>query len=193
MGKNQGCGSQVKEKEGSAPVFPCAASHAPSVRYTRLPHTHTHPHTHTCTYTTHIHTRILACIYTSTHAHLHMQRACTHTHMHKHTYTRILIHTGYPQGTFIPRPPSHMQLQTLFSASVSGLCVLFASPCNPEGGLAGRDWEAQDAAVSSPSTRFASACFEGEVAPGKATGSSGTERREKPWPRQARKRREILL
>lgn len=80
----------------------------------------------------------------------------------------------------MPRPPSHIQLQTLFPASVFGLCVLFASPCDREGRLAGRDWGTQDEAVSSPSARFASAYFEGEGAPVKVPRSSGTESREKP-------------
>lgn len=130
-----------------------------------LPLTHPQCTTRTCTHApTHMHT----CTYTHTHAYtqVHMQHACMHTCVcaQTHIHTHILIHTGYPQGALIPRPPSHIQLQTLFSASVFGLCVLFASPCDREGGFAGRDWETQDEAVSSPSARFASAHFEGEGA-----------------------------
>lgn len=126
MGKNQGCGSQVKEKEGSAPVFPCAASHAPSVRYTL---THIHTRTHTCILARTLHTYIHAYLHAYTQAHMHTctcnvharTHICTNTHTHAYSYTQATHKEHSFQG---PHPTCSCKPCFLLQSLVFVFCLL---------------------------------------------------------------------
>lgn len=160
MEKNQGCSSQIRQWEGSAPAFPCTASHT---------HTDTRIRGHTRTHN--IHTRVCAPMHTHIqhthvcapmHAHTYNTHACVHLCTRTHTtYTRVHMHTRTYR---LPTRSMHSEASITrsgttanpVSASVFGLCLLFASSYGHEEGLTGKDSETQDEAVPSPPTRFAS-------------------------------------
>ena len=72
---------------------------------------------------------------TRTHRRAH---TCAHLHTRPHARQHPL---GCPGGPFIQRPPSHIlaQLQTPLSASIFGLCLLFAFSHPREGSFVGKE------------------------------------------------------